>query len=103
MSDPAPGRPPRNEGALEPEAPRPGGESTGTGGESPALPRRGCTGTFAAGLGVLFGGAYVANPTLGLFELLPDNFPLIGNLDEAAATTMLILGLQYLFGRRRGG
>lgn len=33
---------------------------------------------------------YIANPTAGFFELIPDNFPIIGNLDEAAATALLI-------------
>jgi hypothetical protein len=65
------------------------------------VPReRGCLGSVVAAAGVLLGGVYVANPTMGLFELLPDNLPLFGNLDEAAATTLIVLGLQYLFGRR---
>jgi len=67
----------------------------------PAPRSRGCLGSAAAALGVLMGAVYVANPTFGLFELIPDNAPLIGNLDEAAATTLIILGLQYLFGRGR--
>ncbi len=28
---------------------------------------------------------YVLNPTAGIFEFLPDNLPVVGNLDEAAA------------------
>jgi hypothetical protein len=32
--------------------------------------------------------AYVLNPGLGIFELLPDNAPLFGNLDEAGATAL---------------
>jgi hypothetical protein len=90
------------------EAPRPdGGEPDGP---TPGLARRpaglpvprerGCLGSVVAAAGVLLGGVYVANPTMGLFELLPDNLPLFGNLDEAAATTLIVLGLQYLFGRR---
>ncbi len=38
---------------------------------------------------------YLMNPTLGMFELIPDNFPVIGNLDEAAATSLLIVCLRY--------
>jgi hypothetical protein len=38
--------------------------------------------------------AYVLNPTLGLFELLPDNLPWVGNLDEAAFTGLLIFCLR---------
>jgi len=38
---------------------------------------------------------YILNPTAGIFELIPDNFPIIGNLDEAAAITVLIAVLRY--------
>lgn len=38
---------------------------------------------------------YLVNPTLGVFELLPDNLPLIGNLDEAGATVILVNVLGY--------
>jgi hypothetical protein len=49
---------------------------------------------------------YLINPTLGLFELLPDALPLIGNLDEAFFTLALVsalgaLGLELPFLRRR--
>lgn len=40
---------------------------------------------------------YMLNPTMGLFELLPDNIPFIGNIDEATAT-MLLLGAMRYFG-----
>lgn len=53
---------------------------------------------------------YLTNPTAGLIELIPDNAPLIGNLDEAAATVLLIAALKYfgvdlsnLFNGVRGG
>jgi len=49
---------------------------------------------FVALLGIL-SVAYLANPTLGLFELIPDNLPGIGNLDEAGATTLLLSALAY--------
>lgn len=62
---------------------------------------RGCLGSGLALLGVVLGALYIINPTAGLIELIPDNIPLFGNVDEAAATTMLVLGLQYLFGRKR--
>ena len=32
---------------------------------------------------------YLANPAAGFFELLPDNLPLVGNLDEGAAVLLL--------------
>jgi uncharacterized membrane protein YkvA (DUF1232 family) len=38
---------------------------------------------------------YLINPTLGVFELIPDNIPFIGNLDEGVATTLLLSGLSY--------
>jgi len=40
---------------------------------------------------------YLMNPTLGLFEFLPDNLPLVGNVDEATAT-MVHLGVLRYFG-----
>ena len=45
-------------------------------------------------LGVL-SALYILNPTADLFELLPDNLPLIGNLDEAAAVALLLMCLKY--------
>ncbi|MEM1208199.1 MAG: DUF1232 domain-containing protein [Planctomycetota bacterium] len=38
---------------------------------------------------------YLINPTAGVIELLPDNLPLVGNLDEAAAAALLIACLSY--------
>jgi uncharacterized membrane protein YkvA (DUF1232 family) len=43
----------------------------------------------------LFSVIYLLNPTAGIFELIPDNIPLIGNLDEAAAVTLLLMCLRY--------
>ncbi len=39
--------------------------------------------------------AYLLNPTAGLFELIPDNIPLIGNLDEATACALILAALRY--------
>lgn len=44
---------------------------------------------------------YVLNPGSGIFELLPDNIPLVGNLDEGAAFTMLWYALVELIERRK--
>ena len=50
---------------------------------------------------------YLVYPSLGIFELLPDALPLVGNLDEAAASLVLINVLDYYgidlnrFGRRK--
>ncbi|MBN2714041.1 MAG: DUF1232 domain-containing protein [Planctomycetes bacterium] len=38
---------------------------------------------------------YLLNPTFGLFELIPDNTPLVGNLDEAGAVILLMNCLRY--------
>ena len=46
------------------------------------------------GLGVL-AALYILNPTAGLFEIIPDNLPFVGNLDEAAAVALLLMCLKY--------
>lgn len=38
---------------------------------------------------------YLLNPTAGVFEIIPDNFPFFGNLDEATAATILLACLRY--------
>lgn len=43
----------------------------------------------------LFSALYVLNPTFGTIEFIPDNFPIVGNLDEAAAVTLLVAALSY--------
>ena len=40
--------------------------------------------------GIALSVLYLLNPTAGLFELIPDTIPIIGNLDEAAAMGLLI-------------
>ncbi|WP_091507878.1 YkvA family protein [Flexibacter flexilis] len=59
---------------------------------------------FVAGL---LSTLYLINPTAGIFELIPDNIPFVGNLDEATAAFFLIESLNYFgfnlpnpFGRR---
>ncbi len=49
-------------------------------------------GIFLLGLLALI---YLLNPTAGIFEIIPDNLPLVGNLDEAAAATLLLMCLRY--------
>lgn len=51
---------------------------------------------------------YIINPGAGIFELLPDNLPFVGNLDEAAAVALLLACLRYfgielpdIFGKRK--
>ena len=51
----------------------------------------------AAALGLI----YVINPTLGIFEFIPDNLPLIGNLDEGVAFALIWFGVvEYLEGNK---
>jgi len=38
---------------------------------------------------------YLLNPTAGILEVIPDNFPFIGNLDEATATAILLACARY--------
>jgi hypothetical protein len=38
---------------------------------------------------------YLLNPTLGIFEFLPDNLPLVGNLDEGLAVVILLNTTRY--------
>ena len=51
---------------------------------------------------------YLLNPSLGVFEFIPDNIPLLGNVDEATASMVLLGALRYFgwdltgrFGRTR--
>ena len=39
---------------------------------------------------------YLLNIGVGFIELIPDNIPVVGNLDEATAAILLINYLQYL-------
>jgi hypothetical protein len=47
-------------------------------------------------LGVV-GLIYILNPTAGIFELLPDNLPFIGNLDEGIAFMLLWASVLEIF------
>lgn len=38
---------------------------------------------------------YIFNPGAGIFELIPDNIPILGNLDEATAMIILLACLRY--------
>ncbi len=69
--------------------------------------KRSPIGSVLVGLMGALGAVYLFNPTAGIFELIPDNIPVIGNLDVAAAAALLISCLAYfgidiggLFGRK---
>ena len=45
---------------------------------------------------------YLLNPTAGIFELLPDNLPFIGNIDEALAAFVIYSSIEYFMGKKIG-
>jgi uncharacterized membrane protein YkvA (DUF1232 family) len=51
---------------------------------------------FLAWIGAAACVVYLLNPGAGVFELIPDNFPIIGNLDEAGATVLLVKCIQKI-------
>lgn len=38
---------------------------------------------------------YLLNIGVGIIELIPDNIPFVGNLDEGGAVTLLLMCLRY--------
>jgi len=49
-----------------------------------------------AGLILVLSLIYIGNPTSGVMELLLDNLPVVGNLDEGAAAYLALMALRYL-------
>ena len=41
----------------------------------------------------VMGVVYILNPTSGIIELIPDNIPLVGNMDEGVAVMLILAGL----------
>lgn len=41
----------------------------------------------------IVGFIYLLNPTAGILEILPDNLPIIGNLDESASVLLVLAGI----------
>jgi uncharacterized membrane protein YkvA (DUF1232 family) len=41
----------------------------------------------------ILGLIYLLNPTFGIFEFIPDNLPIIGNLDESVAVLLVLTGI----------
>lgn len=41
----------------------------------------------------IIGIVYILNPTFGVFEFIPDNLPIIGNLDESVAVMLILAGI----------
>lgn len=57
--------------------------------------KRGIVNTVIVGAIGVISAIYLFNPTAGFLELIPDNIPIVGNLDEAAAAAFLISALAY--------
>ena len=49
---------------------------------------------IVAGAALVLGVVYLLNPGAGVFELIPDNLPIVGNLDEALATAVVLWALR---------
>jgi uncharacterized membrane protein YkvA (DUF1232 family) len=54
---------------------------------------------IVAGIVAVLSALYLLNPGFGIFDLLPDNMPGIGNLDEAGVTALLIWAVSVLRGK----
>ena len=57
---------------------------------------RSCLGTLAATAGAAVSLLWILNLKMGMIFEIPDNIPLIGNLDEAFFTALFIACLSYL-------
>ncbi len=53
-------------------------------------------GRILAGLILVLSLIYIGNPTGGVMELLLDNLPVVGNLDEGLAAYLALMALRYL-------
>jgi len=57
--------------------------------------QRGCTSRLAAICGVMISVLYLSNLSMGIIEI-PDNLPLVGNLDEVFFSGVLFASLARL-------
>jgi hypothetical protein len=49
----------------------------------------------------VLGGIYLLNPSFGVLEFIPDNLPIVGNLDEGASVILILVGIiEALEGRK---
>jgi uncharacterized membrane protein YkvA (DUF1232 family) len=51
----------------------------------------------------ILGLIYILNPGAGVIELIPDNLPIVGNLDEGAAFLLIWYALVEFFEGRKYG
>ena len=52
-------------------------------------------------LAALLGFVYLLNPGAGVIEFIPDNLPIVGNLDEGVAGLLIWYGLVEFFEGRK--
>jgi len=52
---------------------------------------------FLSLLGLVVSVVYLLNPTAGVWELIPDNIPFLGNIDEAFFAWLLIDSIKKVF------
>ena len=57
--------------------------------------------SFLVYLAGITGVFYLLNPTLGIFELIPDTIPVVGNLDEGAAAILAWNAIQQIRSLRK--
>lgn len=57
--------------------------------------------TWLVYLMAFIGLVYIFNPTAGLLEIIPDNFPIVGNLDDGVAFLLVWTGLVEFFEGRK--
>jgi uncharacterized membrane protein YkvA (DUF1232 family) len=50
--------------------------------------------------GLVMSVAYIMNPGAGVFELLPDALPIVGNLDEAGMTALFLACMRAMRAHR---
>ena len=55
---------------------------------------------FFAWIILVIGIIYVINPTFGVFELIPDNLPFVGNIDEGVAFYLIFNSIRYIQGKK---
>lgn len=58
--------------------------------------KKSCFGTVLAVLGLCVSAFWLLNMSAGIFFEIPDNLPLVGNLDEAFFTMVFLASLSYL-------
>ncbi len=54
-----------------------------------------CLGTLIASAGLVVSSLWILNFSAGIFFEIPDNIPIIGNLDEAFFTMVFLASLSY--------